>query len=435
MPTRSEVENWDTEHLDAAADHWSKTATVWEDCFTQYAHQVANPGGTPWEGDAAEAAQQRAHSDRLIVVGLADKLHDASAIARKGATQLKEACRLVMRSVHSAEDDGFTVGEDFSVTDGRQFSRVAAAARQAKAEAHADAIRAAVADLVAADTRIAGEITTAAAGLGEDHFAEPDGASQVPGGDQKAVTDALLGNMAGRDKAAAEKLGRGTAAPSPLERLRENMISGRQPAVALSADTILGDLASHPGPAAAYPKDPFSWEPSPTDVVTGVAGGIAGTSHDAALKAAAKVSNPEDAVVRWTKELEVKGVEIPGLAKSGGLMSLATLPMGLVTDFAEARDGGATKLAAAGQAVTREGVANATGLVVGSGIGGLAEAGAVAGGTWLATTMGAAETGALVGSVIPGAGTAVGLAAGLVIGGAAAFLASKGVAKIWDVFG
>ncbi len=175
MPTRSEVENWDTEHLDAAADHWSKTATVWEDCFTQYAHQVANPGGAPWEGDAAEAAQQRAHSDRLIVVGLADKLHDASAIARKGAMQLKEACRLVMRSVHSAEDDGFTVGEDFSVTDDRVFSRVAAAARQAKAEAHADAIRAAVADLVAADARIAGEITTAAAGLGTDHFAESGG--------------------------------------------------------------------------------------------------------------------------------------------------------------------------------------------------------------------------------------------------------------------
>jgi len=81
-PKLSQVRNWDTEHLEAAADHWTKTATVWEDCFTQYATQVHTPGGTPWEGEAAAAAQQRAHSDRMTVIGLADQLHDASAVAR-----------------------------------------------------------------------------------------------------------------------------------------------------------------------------------------------------------------------------------------------------------------------------------------------------------------------------------------------------------------
>lgn len=109
-PTRSQVENWDVQHLTEAASHWTKTATVWEDHFSWYAEQVKNPGGTRWEGEAAEAAQQQAHSDRLIVVALADQLHDASKIARVGALQLAEAQRLVMRTVTAAQDAGFTVG-------------------------------------------------------------------------------------------------------------------------------------------------------------------------------------------------------------------------------------------------------------------------------------------------------------------------------------
>ena len=262
-PTRSQVENWDTEHLDAAADHWSKTATVWEDRFTQLATQINNPGGTPWEGAAAEAAQHRAYSDRLIVIGLSDQLHDAAAIARKGSTELQEACRLVMRSVQSAENDGFIVGEDFSVTDHHVYSRVAAASRQAKAEGYVADIRAAVADLVTADTRIASEILTAASGLGKDHFGESEGQSAVPGGDQKPVADALSGKMAG----------------NPSKKVADQKVS----------DAILGNVVGGSGGQ----QDPL------VDSVLANVAGAGSTGNDAAQSALyqigkAAAGKPED---------------------------------------------------------------------------------------------------------------------------------------------
>lgn len=85
IPTLSDVRAWDIEHLTAAADFWTKTATVWEDSFTELVRRMGSPGGVPWEGEAAEAAQQLAYSDKMTVIGLADQLHHAAAIARAGS--------------------------------------------------------------------------------------------------------------------------------------------------------------------------------------------------------------------------------------------------------------------------------------------------------------------------------------------------------------
>ncbi len=86
--------------------------------------------------------------------------------------ELAEAKRLVLRTVDAAKAAGFTVGEDFSVTDHHVYNRAAAAMRQAQAEAFAADLRATVADLVAADDRIAANLISPTAGLGKDHFAE-----------------------------------------------------------------------------------------------------------------------------------------------------------------------------------------------------------------------------------------------------------------------
>lgn len=210
IPSLSQVKNWDTAHLTEAATHWTKTAYVWNDVFTNYAQQVNNPGGMPWEGEAAEAAQQLAHTDRMTVIGLADQLHDASKIARTGAMQLAEHQRLVLRTVEAAQNDGFTVGEDFSVSDHNVYNRAAAALRQAKAEGFAADLRAAVADLMAADQRIAAEITSATTGLGTDPFNESGGAPNAQGGDKdKSAIDHLSKNMTDGE-AEANKPGSGT---------------------------------------------------------------------------------------------------------------------------------------------------------------------------------------------------------------------------------
>lgn len=174
IPTLSQVRNWDIEHLTQAADHWTKTATVWEEKFTELAVSISQPGGIPWEGQAAEAAQQLAYSDRLIVIGLADELHSAAAIARAGAREIGEAQRAVLRVVASAENAGFTVTEHFSVTDPNLYEEAAAAVRQAQAETLATQLRSTVSTLMAADTSVADSLIASTTGLGTDPFSESD---------------------------------------------------------------------------------------------------------------------------------------------------------------------------------------------------------------------------------------------------------------------
>lgn len=146
---------WGTGHLTEAAQSWTHTATVWEDCFTQLTTRIGFPGGTAWQGAAADAAFARAHGDRMIVIGLADELHVAARIARTGAGEIAEARRAVLRVVESAENAGFSVGEDFSVTCPGRFDPVTAAARQAQAIAIATELRATVGALVTTDQRVA----------------------------------------------------------------------------------------------------------------------------------------------------------------------------------------------------------------------------------------------------------------------------------------
>ena len=177
MPTLSQVCGWGTAHLTEAARQWTTTATVWEDAFTEVATQITHPGGVLWEGVAAESAQHGAYTDRLLVVGLADQLHDAARIARTGAMQIDEARRLALRTVESAESAGFTVGEDFSVTDPRLYDAGTAAVRQAQAEAFTTDLRAGVGALVATDSGVGGQLTAATAGLGSASFPESSDAA------------------------------------------------------------------------------------------------------------------------------------------------------------------------------------------------------------------------------------------------------------------
>ncbi|CAN5632381.1 hypothetical protein BH09ACT7_BH09ACT7_55270 [soil metagenome] len=177
VPTLSAVRRWDTTHLIDAATDWTKTATVWEDTFSGLSQSVSNPGGTPWLGEAADAAQQRAYTDRLTVIGAADQLHMASMVASTGADEIRSAKQVALAAVQRAEEAGFTVGEDFSLTDRETGSPASIAARQAQAQSLATDIRLRVGELIAADQRVAGNIVAAADGLGGTRFTETDTAA------------------------------------------------------------------------------------------------------------------------------------------------------------------------------------------------------------------------------------------------------------------
>ena len=137
---------------------------------------------------------------------------------------------------------------------------------------------------------------------------------------------------------------------------------------------------------------------------------------------------PGNPLLNWTKELEVKalGKEIPGFTRAGGLLGVVTaIPSGII-DYSEAKAAGYSTKEAIGQAVAREGAGTATGLQ---------RRGATKWGgirRWPpGSYRGDAAAGAAIGSVIPGAGTAVGLVAGAVVGGIGAFDASKWVGSLF----
>jgi len=134
-PTLSAIRGWDTTHLTEAATHWTTTAAHWEDTFTQLFQSVSNPGGRPWFGDAADAAQQRAYADRITAIGASDQLHEASAAARTGADQICAAKQAALAAVQRAELAGFIVEEDFSLRSRETGSAAVMAARQAEARA------------------------------------------------------------------------------------------------------------------------------------------------------------------------------------------------------------------------------------------------------------------------------------------------------------
>lgn len=172
VPSLSQVEAWSTDHLESAATHWSETAETWEHSFTTIHREAPYPGGTPWEGAAADAAVLRTGTDRVVVVGAADSLHSAAKAARYGADEIAGARQLVLQTINAAREAGFTVGEDLSVATRQAGPPALQAARQAQAQAFTAAIRTSAQDLVAVDTEVAGKVSAAIAGVNSAQFGD-----------------------------------------------------------------------------------------------------------------------------------------------------------------------------------------------------------------------------------------------------------------------
>ena len=164
MPaTLSQIRAWSTEHLIDAAGHWSKTADQWEDAFLQIRNQSY---AIDWKGAGGDGLRQRTSADLPIVGAKADLLRQAAGIARNGASEIGAAQRRILYAVEDAQNAGFVVGEDLSVTDAHT-SRTAAeqAARQAQAQAFAGDIRLRAGQLDEAEAEVAGQLTATTAGL------------------------------------------------------------------------------------------------------------------------------------------------------------------------------------------------------------------------------------------------------------------------------
>ncbi len=180
-PTLSQIRSWDTTHLDLAADYWAAQAENWENVFTTAFQTMTRPGGQPWDGDAADQAQLRAHLDRLRVIGVADRLRAVAGTARAGARELRAARQKALDVVDAATAAGFEVDDDLVVSYPGYVNAVQAAALQARAVELATRLHAAAAALAALDAEIAATIDGAIGGIDVAGFTDtPAGPATAP---------------------------------------------------------------------------------------------------------------------------------------------------------------------------------------------------------------------------------------------------------------
>jgi PPE family protein/PE family protein len=181
---------------------------------------------------------------------------------------------------------------------------------------------------------------------------------------------------------------------------------------ALPPPSIPGVTSMPPGAAAAggAPGKVFTWAPSGSDVATAAGGAVAGGTTDGVTQAtlnaiaASPGTGPGAADPGLLKWLE----DVKGVSRVGGVVGAVTAIPAVMSDIGAGNS--------VPEAVTRESASTVAAL----GVGALADAG----------------TGAAIGSIFPGAGTAVGAVVGAVFGvgagAAAAFGVSKIVEGLWE---
>lgn len=167
LPSLSWIAGFTTAPLTAAAPRWSATADAWEQSFTQLARDLLRPGGTEWTGNGAEAAQDSTDNAAMTARGASNQLRDAAGIATFGADQLDGLHAKTLAAIAEARGDGFEINEDLSVTDTHRnpWGSSAYAARQARAEEHAETIQSCAGQLLALDNQYAAKLEAATAGL------------------------------------------------------------------------------------------------------------------------------------------------------------------------------------------------------------------------------------------------------------------------------
>lgn len=159
-------------------------ADSWEDAHWQVRNQAH---ALDWQGLAGDALRARTASDYIVAADHADQLRGTARIARQQAGELQRLRSRVLYAVEDAHNAGFTVGEDLSVTDTRTSRTTAElAARQAEAQVFAADIRSRAGARVGADTKVAGDLTSAAASVGTTPFIDkpayqPQGATAGEG--------------------------------------------------------------------------------------------------------------------------------------------------------------------------------------------------------------------------------------------------------------
>ncbi|BBZ22130.1 alpha/beta hydrolase [Mycolicibacter hiberniae] len=183
LPTLSEVRAASWDHLRASAAAWRNLGRTWESAFTEVHQSSLRPGGTDWTGSGGEAFQDRAYLDLVKIRTPVDTTDTLAGIAERGADAQDGTKSSVLDTVDEIENDNFTVGEDWSVTDRITWYSSAAELeqRELEAEGHRSYLMSKVYKLVLDEDDLSRTLTTASAGLHEFGFGD-EGADGGAGG-------------------------------------------------------------------------------------------------------------------------------------------------------------------------------------------------------------------------------------------------------------
>lgn len=170
MMSLTEVRAYTTTHLAEAAEHWNALADHRESIFGDAYDRARS---LSWEGEGAEALREHLEWDYRKAKGSADDLREAANIARAGAGDLDYMHRRVLDKLSEADEAGFAVGEDWSVTSTRQPATLDEhLALQAQAAEFSSDLRQHASDLTAADDRVGSRLGNATAGEGKIMFTD-----------------------------------------------------------------------------------------------------------------------------------------------------------------------------------------------------------------------------------------------------------------------
>jgi hypothetical protein len=168
MISLSEVRAYTTDHLTDAAQYWEHIADRWEDTTWAVNNQAL---ALDWEGQGYEALKARTNADHLATARHAEKLRDAAGIARNAASGLDAAQRRVLYAVEDAENDGYRVGDDYSVTDTRNARTTGERSiRQAGAQAYGADLKLRIGEFWERETATGAKLTTIAGDVGSMSF-------------------------------------------------------------------------------------------------------------------------------------------------------------------------------------------------------------------------------------------------------------------------
>jgi len=114
MPTKSQIQSWNTDALEAAAKAWDQRATALKDAYDKAQHQL---DGSGWSGTANDQARARLKADATKVQAAIEQIEHAEKTASNGAQSIAGAKRDAVNAIERAEHELFSVSEDLAVTD------------------------------------------------------------------------------------------------------------------------------------------------------------------------------------------------------------------------------------------------------------------------------------------------------------------------------